>query len=65
LISEAAVAGEQTLHVFALLGGWPGALVAQRWLRHKSKKASFQVAFWVTVVVNCVALGWLYLMTAG
>lgn len=51
---------ENTLHVLSLLGGWPGAFVAQRWLRHKSKKVSFQIAFWVTVVVNCVGLGWLF-----
>jgi uncharacterized membrane protein YsdA (DUF1294 family)/cold shock CspA family protein len=50
---------ESTLHLFALLGGWPGALAAQRLLRHKSAKASFQAAFWVTVVLNCGALGWL------
>ena len=50
---------ENTLHLFALLGGWPGALAAQRFLRHKSAKASFQTAFWVTVVLNCGALGWL------
>lgn len=50
---------ESTLHVFALLGGWPGALAAQRLLRHKSAKASFQATFWVTVAINCGALGWL------
>lgn len=50
---------ESTLHLFALLGGWPGALAAQRLLRHKSAKASFQFTFWVTVVLNCGALGWL------
>ena len=50
---------ESTLHMIALVGGWPGALVAQRVLRHKSSKASFQVTFWVTVLVNCGVLGWL------
>jgi uncharacterized membrane protein YsdA (DUF1294 family) len=50
---------ENTLHLFALVGGWPGALAAQRLLRHKSKKQSFQFAFWMTVVLNCGALGWL------
>jgi uncharacterized membrane protein YsdA (DUF1294 family)/cold shock CspA family protein len=52
---------EKTLHLFALVGGWPGALVAQRLLRHKSKKQSFQIVFWATVVLNCGALGWLFL----
>ena len=50
---------ESTLHLFALLGGWPGAVVAQRLLRHKSAKTSFQVTFWVTVALNCTAFGWL------
>jgi uncharacterized membrane protein YsdA (DUF1294 family)/cold shock CspA family protein len=50
---------EQTLHLLALAGGWPGALVAQRQLRHKSSKASFQRVFWVTVVVNVALLLWL------
>jgi uncharacterized membrane protein YsdA (DUF1294 family)/cold shock CspA family protein len=51
---------ESTLHLFGLVGGWPGALVAQKVLRHKSKKQSFQVAFWGTVILNCSALGWLF-----
>ncbi|WJG09423.1 DUF1294 domain-containing protein [Aliiglaciecola sp. LCG003] len=51
---------ESTLHLFALLGGWPGALVAQNWLRHKSKKTSFRLVFCCTVVLNCSGLGWYY-----
>lgn len=51
---------ESTLHLFGLLGGWPGGLAAQRLLRHKSRKASFQRVFWVTVVLNCAALGWMF-----
>jgi uncharacterized membrane protein YsdA (DUF1294 family)/cold shock CspA family protein len=50
---------ESTLHLLGLLGGWPGALVAQRLLRHKSTKQSFQAAFWVTVVVNCCAFAYI------
>jgi uncharacterized membrane protein YsdA (DUF1294 family)/cold shock CspA family protein len=50
--------GERTLHMFALLGGWPGAVAAQRLLRHKSAKVPFQIAFWLTVALNCAALGW-------
>lgn len=50
---------ESTLHLFGLIGGWPGALAAQRLFRHKSKKHSFQVVFWATVVLNCGFLFWL------
>jgi uncharacterized membrane protein YsdA (DUF1294 family) len=50
---------ENVLQVCALLGGWPGALLAQQVFRHKSSKRSFQVVFWITVVVNCGALVWI------
>ena len=46
---------EETLHVLALAGGWPGALLAQQCLRHKSIKAEFRFVFWCTVGVNVVA----------
>jgi uncharacterized membrane protein YsdA (DUF1294 family)/cold shock CspA family protein len=51
---------ERTLHALSLLGGWPGGLIAQKLLRHKSTKQSFQIVFWVTVVLNCVGLAWLF-----
>lgn len=50
---------ESTLHLFSLVGGWPGAMLAQQTLRHKTQKQSFQVMYWITVVFNCVASGWL------
>jgi hypothetical protein len=40
--------------------GWPGALAAQRLLRHKSSKQSFQFVFWVTVILNCCVLAWFF-----
>lgn len=43
---------ENTLHVLSLAGGWPGALLAQHTLRHKSRKASFRRVYWATVVLN-------------
>ncbi|WP_028605364.1 DUF1294 domain-containing protein [Ottowia thiooxydans] len=43
---------EQTLHLLSLVGGWPGALIAQQVLRHKSSKAEFRAVFWVSVVLN-------------
>jgi uncharacterized membrane protein YsdA (DUF1294 family)/cold shock CspA family protein len=51
---------ESTLHLLSLAGGWPGALMAQKILRHKSSKKSFQVAFWFAVFVNLVMLAWLF-----
>jgi uncharacterized membrane protein YsdA (DUF1294 family) len=50
---------ESTLLLLGILGGWPGALAAQALLRHKSAKPSFRVAFWGTVVVNLLVIGWL------
>ncbi len=43
---------ESTLHLLALAGGWPGALLAQQFLRHKSIKSDFRSAFWTTVILN-------------
>lgn len=43
---------ESTLHLLGLAGGWPGALLAQQLLRHKSSKPSFVTVFWFTVVLN-------------
>jgi len=51
---------ESTLHVMALAGGWPGALIAQRRLRHKSRKQSFLLVFWLTVVLNLGICAWLF-----
>lgn len=51
---------ESTLHMLALIGGWPGALIAQQQLRHKSKKQSFRFVFWVTVGLNFGIFLWLF-----
>ena len=51
---------EGALQLLGLAGGWPGALIAQQLLRHKSKKASFRSVFWATVLINCAALVWLH-----
>jgi len=56
---------ESTLQLFALLGGWPGALLAQRCLRHKTSKPSFQVVFWINVVLHCGLLGGLLFTPQG
>ena len=51
---------ESRLHSLALIGGWPGAVLAQQWLRHKSSKAPFRAVFWFTVVVNVSVFVWLH-----
>ena len=51
---------ESSLHLLALAGGWPGALLAQQTLRHKSTKSSFKVVLWITVLLNCGAFAWLH-----
>ena len=43
---------ERTLQFFTLFGGWPGALLAQQLLRHKSQKRRFIVVLWLCIVVN-------------
>ena len=50
---------ERTLLLLGLACGWPGALLAQQWLRHKTAKRSFQQMFWVTVVANILGFLWL------
>lgn len=46
---------ESRLHLVEFLGGWPGAFLAQRALRHKSSKGSYQAAFWCIVAVHEIA----------
>jgi len=47
---------ENTLHWLALMGGWPGAIFAQKIHRHKTYKQPFRTVFWTTVILNCAAL---------
>lgn len=50
---------ENTLLLLGLACGWPGAIVAQKLLRHKSNKHSFKNRFWLTVLVNIAAFVYL------
>ena len=43
---------EATLHLFELMGGWPGSFIAQRALRHKIFKKSYQWIFWPIVAIH-------------
>ncbi len=48
---------EKKLHGLELLGGWPGAWLGQRWLRHKSVKRSYRVVFVLMVVLHGAVVG--------
>jgi uncharacterized membrane protein YsdA (DUF1294 family)/cold shock CspA family protein len=50
---------ESSLHLLALVGGWPAAAIAQQRLRHKTSKAEFRRVFWFTVIANVGAMLWL------
>lgn len=47
---------ESTLHLLSALGGWVGAMVAQTYLRHKSQKPEFRIAYYLTVIINMAGL---------
>jgi uncharacterized membrane protein YsdA (DUF1294 family)/cold shock CspA family protein len=57
---------ESTLHLYSLVGGWPGAWLAQQILRHKSRKSEFRATYWVSVTLHCAAVGgWLWWASRG
>lgn len=47
---------EASLHALALLGGWPGALLARLTLHHKTRKQPFVILFWLTAAINVAAV---------
>ena len=47
---------EKTLHLLSILGGWPGAHLAQRLFRHKTLKVGFRFVFWLTVFVHLMII---------
>jgi uncharacterized membrane protein YsdA (DUF1294 family)/cold shock CspA family protein len=47
---------EATLHLLELAGGWPGAVVAQQQLRHKTRKPAYRLVFWTMVLLHLTAL---------
>lgn len=56
---------ESRLQLMALLGGWPGAAIAQVWLRHKSQKLSFRFVFWAMAIIHCAAVSWMFFSKTG
>ena len=49
---------EAMLHAVELFGGWPGALVAPRALRHKSRKGSYRIVLWLIVAIHVAGWWW-------
>lgn len=43
---------ETVLHAGELLGGWPGALIARQYFRHKTAKAWYRIKFWAIVLLH-------------
>jgi uncharacterized membrane protein YsdA (DUF1294 family)/cold shock CspA family protein len=56
---------ESTLHLLALVGGWPGAWIAQLLFRHKTGKGSFIAGFILSVMLNLAALVWIVVEPTG
>ena len=50
---------EESLQLYALIGGWPGAYLAQRQLAHKRSKVSFRREFGFVILGNALLVGWL------
>jgi uncharacterized membrane protein YsdA (DUF1294 family) len=48
---------EARLHLYEVLGGWPGGLLAQRVIRHKNRKLSYQLVFWLIVLLHVALAG--------
>ena len=51
---------EKTLHLLALLGGWPGAWMGQRVFRHKTRKTSFRVGFACSVALHVLLVAGIF-----
>ncbi|MBU2115160.1 MAG: cold shock domain-containing protein [Gammaproteobacteria bacterium] len=62
---EAAIArhgnrlAEESLQLYALIGGWPGAYIAQQQLAHKRSKVSFRREFGFVILGNAMLVSWL------
>jgi uncharacterized membrane protein YsdA (DUF1294 family) len=49
---------ESMLLSLGFVGGWPGAIVAQQVLRHKTAKLTFRIRFWLSVAANLALFAW-------
>ena len=49
---------EAMLLSLGFVGGWPGAIVAQQLLRHKTAKRRFRIRFWLSVTGHVALFAW-------
>lgn len=56
---------EARLHLWELLGGWPGALLAMSLFRHKIRKASYLLVFGLIATAWIVGIVWYLGMFPG
>ncbi|MCF6244672.1 MAG: DUF1294 domain-containing protein [Sulfurovum sp.] len=56
---------EKTLHLLSLLGGWIGAVIAQKYIRHKTQKRVFKIIFFITIFINLTLLAVLLAYTSS
>jgi uncharacterized membrane protein YsdA (DUF1294 family) len=49
---------EKSLHLAAILGGSPAALIAQQLFRHKRRKGNFMVWYWLIVVFQVAGIAY-------
>ncbi|ART79216.1 DUF1294 domain-containing protein [Oceanisphaera avium] len=56
---------ECTLHGLAVIGGWPGVLIAQARLRHKTQKTSFKIRLWLSIIGHLAAVGLIIFISDG
>lgn len=56
---------EANLHTLEFLGGWTGALLAQKIFRHKTKKKSYQTTFMLVVALELALIYFVIKFIAG
>jgi uncharacterized membrane protein YsdA (DUF1294 family)/cold shock CspA family protein len=49
---------ERVLHSLELLGGTPGAFIAQRLFHHKTRKVSYRIVFWLIFAAQAAVVAW-------
>ena len=47
---------ERWLLIYSLFFGWFGGLIAQQLFRHKTRKQPFKSLFYLTILLDCIAV---------